>query len=104
MKKAERAVAEKFKEKLLTDDRWVAHAILAIYSRQDYQEQVSGRTLKQNGVGFSGVDGEFLSSLAEQLNNKKRLSEIQLLVARRKIVKYTRQLVEIAKQNKRIDI
>ena len=83
--------------KLLEDsDLAVARAILAIYGRQTADEQSIGETTHHNGIGFSGVDADFLSSLARFYESKGFLSAGQLKYGRKKIMKYTRQLMDIA--------
>lgn len=81
---------------LATNDRAVCRALVAIYSRQTHQEQISGTTKEHNGVGFSAYDAEFLSSLAEQVKTRGTLSPRQLELARKKVKSYWRQLLEIA--------
>lgn len=91
-------------EKLKTDDLWLIRGILAIYSAQTADEQRSGETKYKNGVGFSGVDSSFLSSLATQVLSRIRngripanvLSPKQLSAARKCMVKYSGQLSKIA--------
>ena len=83
--------------KLLEEsDKAVARAILAIYGRQTDTEPAIGETTEQNGMGFNGVDAEFLSSLAQFYTAKGFLSVGQLKYGRKKIMKYAGQLVDIA--------
>ena len=83
--------------KLLEDsDKAVARAILAIYGRQTADEQAVGETTQHNGVGFSGVDANFLSSLAQFYTTKGFLSQGQTKYGRKAIMKYAGQLVNIA--------
>ncbi len=89
---------EMIKEKLLSDNRWLVRGILAIYHKQTYEEQTADATLKDNGVGFNGVDAFILSSFAKQLKQGRTLSMKQLLIARRKMPKYAGQLLQIAKE------
>lgn len=81
---------------LVDNDKAVARAIVAIYGRQTADEQAIGETTQSNGVGFNGVDAEFLSSLAKFYTAKGFLSPGQLKYGRKKIMKYTGQLVDIA--------
>jgi len=94
---------EEIKEMLKEDDVAVYRGILAIYNRQTVDEQATKNTHHHNGVGFSGIDAEILSSFAEQIGqwkiekkHKRPLSPKQMVYARKKIVKYSRQLAEIA--------
>ena len=74
----------------------VERAILAIYARQDSDEQRCGTTHKANGRGFSQFDAEFMTSLAKELKQRGALSHRQITAARKGIKRYWRQLVEIA--------
>lgn len=85
------------KEKLATDMDWLKRGVLAVYALQTAQEQSAQGTVEQNGVGFSGADGEFLSSIAEQLKKGRPLSAKQLPWVRKKMVKYAGQLAELAR-------
>jgi hypothetical protein len=97
-----------FKDKLLTDDRWILRALLAVYSRQTAEEQDSQVTKEDNNMGFSGIDAEIMTSFAKRLLAKNGsiiihnprsevklsffFSEGQEAILRRRIVKYARQL------------
>lgn len=98
-------VAQKIKE----NDQWLIRGVLAIYERQTDEEQQTRETTENNGVGFNGVDSTILSSFAEQIkqweNNTARrfpkpLSDKQLAIARKKMVKYAKQLANIANNNR----
>ena len=89
---------EFIKEKLITDQRWLMRGITAIYEKQTWDEQQSEMTKEDNGVGFNGVDAYILSSFAKQLKQGRTLSSKQLLIARKKMPKYARQLLQIAKE------
>lgn len=84
-----------FKEKLRTNDAWLIRGILAIYAFQTAEEKQSGETREDNGVGFSGVDAEFLTSCAQFYNRNKFLTPKQTAIARNKMVKYAGQLFRI---------
>lgn len=87
---------EQIKDKLATDDKWLFRGIVAIFNKQTEDEQDSGYTAHDNGMGFNGVDAEFLSSLALQINRYGRLSPKQIEIARTKMAKYAGQLAKIA--------
>lgn len=84
------------KEKILTNDLWLARGVVAIYKRQTSQEQNVGKTIDNNGVGFNGVDSEILTSFAEFFLKRGFLSPKQIHIARKKMVKYCGQLAKIA--------
>jgi hypothetical protein len=87
---------ELIKEKLISNQTWLERGIIAIYKRQTKEEQWSKVTKDQNGIGFNGVDSSLLSSFAEQLIKGRRLTDKQLVYAKKKMIKYASQLAEIA--------
>jgi hypothetical protein len=80
------------REKCASDARWALRALLRIYEDQTAEEQAVGHTRVHNGVGFSGVDGEILSSFAEQFQRKGRLSPKQMAIVFKKMPRYAKQL------------
>ena len=81
---------------LMTSDKALERGLLQIYSRQTADEQRSKETKEDNGVGFSGQDGEFLSDVASRVLKGQRLTENQIRIVRPKMLKYWRQLLEVA--------
>lgn len=96
--KADKQLAEQYREKLLTDDRWLYRAIIAIYERQTDHEKSELTTKEDNGIGFNGVDAFLMSKYAEDLGKWGRLTPNQRKWARRKMPKYALQLVKIARE------
>lgn len=90
---------ETVQELLASNDVAVLRALVAIYNNQTDEEQSSERTYYDNGIGFSGIDGEILSSFAKQLLKRGSLSEKQMVILRKKMKKYWKQLVAIAIEN-----
>lgn len=78
------------------NDGWMLKGLLTIYSYQTLSEQATGTTKENNNVGFNGADAEILSSFAQQFKNRGSLSPKQMEIARKKMVKYARQLESIA--------
>lgn len=78
------------------NDKAVLRGITAIYAYQTADEQSMGITSHENGVGFSGVDAEIMSSFALQIASRGFLSPKQITIGRKIIRKYWRQLSEIA--------
>lgn len=94
---------EQIRELLETRNVAVEKAILTLYEHQTRDEQETETTKYDNGVGFNGLDAEFLSSLAKQMLANRygrlkgsRLTENQMKYARKKVMKYAGQLVKIA--------
>jgi hypothetical protein len=104
------------KEKLNKDDRWIARGLLTVYEHQTLAERQAQKVEEHNGVGFTGIDGEILSSFAERLlRNGARtaaydlekqfhlstyLTPSQEATLRNKMPKYAQQLLKIAEQKK----
>jgi hypothetical protein len=82
--------------KLDASQRNVELALLAIYNRQTLQEQNAHTTVEDNGIGFTGTDGEFGTSLAKAIIKYGKLTPRQAEFARKIIGKYWRQLIEVA--------
>jgi hypothetical protein len=81
------------REKLGSDTRWATRALHLVFQAQTAQEQASATTHDDNGVGFSGVDAEFLTSLANQINGGRTLSYKQNTWLLRKMPKYAGQVI-----------
>lgn len=99
------------KSNIEQDDRWLFRAVIAIFNRQTNDEKNSESTKHNNSVGFNGVDANIMSSFAKQIliwnrhvkagTNRydKPLSDKQLRIARRTMMKYSGQLARISKAN-----
>jgi hypothetical protein len=83
------------------NDGWLYRAILAINKGQTANELVQGGTLEDNGIGFNGADGGLLMRFASQLNRTGSLSPKQTFIARKKMVKYSAQLLSIAREKEK---
>lgn len=89
---------EEIKELLKKNDKAIERAIVALYSRQTESEKNSEATVEKNGIGYNGFDAKFFSSLAQQIQSGRTLTAKQIQFARRGIMKYAKQLAEIANQ------
>lgn len=83
---------EKVKDLLLRNDKAVKRGLVLLYGFQTFEEQHSDTANTNNGQGFSKYDAEILSSMARQVQNGWQLSEAQINVARKRIVKYAGQI------------
>jgi hypothetical protein len=92
------------KEKLSTDSKWALRALSRIYSFQTEDEKSRKDTYYINNVGFTGADGEFLSSLAEQWEEKHFLSEKQMKCLFKLMPKYWKQIWNISNQEQLINM
>lgn len=85
------------REMLACEVRWAIKGLVTIYKYQTDDEQRVGDTCEHNGVGFTGADGEILSSFAQQVNAKRFAgSEKQMNILFKKMPKYAKQLDAIA--------
>jgi hypothetical protein len=89
---------DQIKTMLETRNVAVIKGILAIFAYQTATEQTVEETNQSNGVGFNGVDAPIMSSFAKQLQNGRTLSEKQMVLARKRIIKYAGQLLRIANE------
>ena len=80
------------KEQVKVDARWAIRGLLRIYEDQTAEEQNAGHTHDHNGVGFTGVDGEILSSFASQIEKGRNMSPKQMALIYKKMPKYAAQL------------
>ena len=87
---------EEIRKLIDESDTSVARAIVAVYNLQTEDEKVVKETSHSNGVGFSGADANFLSSLAQFYQEKGFLTQGQVRAGRKGIKKYAGQLVALA--------
>jgi hypothetical protein len=92
-----------FRAALTAHPAWAYRALVLIFRRQTAEEQAAGATILLNGVGFSGVDAEILTSFATQYlakqarypGSKVWLSPKQEALLRRKMPRYAAQLIAL---------
>ena len=95
--KAKRIWTEDEIRKLVqTNDKVLYGALRKLYAEQTADEQRDGATKHHNGVGFNGPDSQIMSSFAEFLIRTGFLTDKQKTVARKKLVKYNKQLTKLA--------
>jgi hypothetical protein len=92
-----KAGLEVIRQGLKSNDAWLLRGLVVIYGFQTESEKAMQATAEDNGLGFNGVDAEFLSSLAVQYQQRGSLSPRQVEFARKKMVKYARQLLMVAR-------
>lgn len=88
--------AEKMKDILNRYDDQVCKAVVKIYEYQTADEKRAHETKEHNNVGFNGADAKIMSSFAEFYMERGYLSPKQMMIARKKIMKYAGQLCKIA--------
>lgn len=87
--------SEIIKHKLATNPNWALRGLVRIYEFQTLSEQQVGNTTEDNGVGFSGCDGEILSSFARQVIVGRNLSPKQMNLIHRKMPRYWKQIYNL---------
>ena len=101
MKPTQKKTISYVKQMLSTNKVWATKALVRIYQEnQTADEQMAKTTSHDNGIGFSGCDAEFLSSLAEQYLRRGNLSDKQMNFVHRKMPKYAGQVVKMSDSNK----
>ena len=85
---------EQLRHRLASNDRWALRALMRIYQNQTADEQCQETTIERNGIGFTGPDAEILTSFARQYQRRGGLSERQMIILRRRIPAYARQIVQ----------
>lgn len=84
---------------LLKSDAALERAIVVLYKQQPIIEQVGEEAVITDGVGFNKFDAEILDKFAKQLlYDQHSLSSKQKVLARKKIPKYWKQLMNISKK------
>lgn len=98
MKKiSQQKLIEFLREKLTSDIRWTERALLRIFENQTADEQETDAVSKQNLIGFTTYDAQFLSNVAKFTVCKNRhLSERQAKYVMPAMGKYARQLFKQA--------
>lgn len=85
------------KNQLRTNKVWAIKALVRIYQEnQTTDEQVAKATSHDNGIGFSGVDAAFASSLAEQYLRRGNLSDKQMGFVFKIMPKYAGQVIKMS--------
>ena len=82
-----------------SNNKAVVAAIKGLNARQTAAERAEGTAKVQNGRGFNKQDAPFLGDIARKLPlYNDHMTERQLYVARKKIRKYWRQLLEMIEE------
>lgn len=92
------------KQQLGINSGWALRALVKIYERQTVDEQCSGSTKENNGIGFSGVDANILSSFAVQVNNGRNLSVKQMAIVFKKMPRYHKQVASLIPADKLVEL
>jgi len=94
MKTTKKNIDSFVKNQLRTNKVWAIKALVRIYQEnQTTDEQIAKITSEDNGIGFTGVDATFASSLAEQYLKRGSLSDKQMEFVFKIMPKYSRQVI-----------
>lgn len=90
---------ESMQAMLAANDKAVCKGLMVIYGNQTADEQAAAITAEDNGIGFNGTDAEFMTEMAKFYTQHGRLTDGQMVWVRKKLMKYWRQLCEVANAN-----
>lgn len=93
MNKQQLATVQSWKPRLASDRRWQERALIVLLEHQTSDEQDAEATSHHNGVGFTQVDAQFLTSLAKQVLAGRCLSARQSEAAGKRLPQYAAQLL-----------
>lgn len=89
------------KQMLATNKVWALKALVRIYQEnQTADEQAAKTTSHDNGIGFTGVDAQFASSLVEQYLKWGNLSDKQMKFVFKIMPKYASQVIKMSDESK----
>ena len=84
------------KEKLSTNKAWTLRALEVIAMNQTDDEFASEYTQDRNNLGFTGVDGDILTSIYKFYKSRGFVSPKQLKVIFKKMPKYWKQVLDVS--------
>lgn len=93
MKKNE--IRQAILEELAANDQAVQTALIQLYSLQTPDERTYQCDIEKNNVGFCQCDVSMLTGLSRVLIEKGSLNDEQMKEARRRVMRYGRQLADI---------
>jgi len=92
----QRWTSDVIRDKLVTDNRWLFRAILAIYAGQTADERLKMDSVYDNRRGFNKPDARQMTGIALFLESGGELSPKTIEVCRTKMCKYAGQLAKLA--------
>lgn len=82
-----------------SNDKAAIRALLVVYANQTESEKSSHAAAEHNGIGFSQMDAEILTSFAQFYGRAGFLSAKQMTILRKKIVRYWKQVLTAIERN-----
>ena len=103
MKTTKKQIHEFVRKQLATNSVWALKALVRIFNEnQTAEEKAADVTREDNGIGFTGTDANFLSSLAKQYQLRGTLSAKQMNCVFKQMPKYHAQVVKMSDEVKLI--
>lgn len=90
------SLVQALKRQISSNPKQANKALITIYGNQTTSEQNTEQTIEYNGIGFSGKDAKFLTSLAKNLMKYGSLTEKQQACVSRIMPRYAGQLIEMS--------
>jgi len=101
MKTTKQNITSFVRQQLATKKEWALKALVRIYTENQTDAEKSVEdTVEDNGIGFTGTDGTFMSSLAKQYIQKGYLSDKQMVFVFKRMPKYHKQVVAMSDASK----
>ena len=101
MKITQKLLTAYVRYQLANNPAWAIRALVRIHAEnQTPSERAMGATVEDNGIGFSGADAEFLSSLAQSFARYGNLTAKQTTFVLRIMPRYSRQVIAMADRAK----
>jgi len=101
MKKITKKKYQEFlKIKLSSDKNWALKCLTTIADNQTADEYENEQNEVFNGIGFTGIDSNILTSFAKQYRQRKFLTPKQMTLLFKKAPKYWKQILSVCDMNK----
>lgn len=91
---------EQIKWYIENNEQVLYKALMALYNNQTDEEKAIGNTQVNNGVGFNAFDAPFLCAVSRSYLQYGHLTNGQKESTIPKLLKYTKQLTQIANSKK----
>lgn len=103
MKATNKNIESFVRRQLATNPIWAVKAMVRIFKEnQTEQEQAVHATNQLNGIGFTGIDANILSSFSEQYEKRGTLSPKQTQLVLKMMPKYAKQVIAFSDKEKLI--
>ena len=86
------------KDLVKTNNVALLRAIVLVYDNQTPEEKGKGKSIEDNGVGFSNVDAYEMGKIARKIKRGDQLTKCEIAKSRNKMQKYWKQLMIISKE------